>query len=252
MECVLLAHRRTRMAHFYFRPTDFFLCPLRKAALPLLRHGNKVFNLKSILATSQASLTTRDFINESPWGLLRILLLSPPPPSSPRDSFVLRQVYRLPVCVSHLSPSLPPRSSPPLVSDETRHFSWDAILIAVLWLKRLPRSPITLRPVYTYSSYIQLVFAVLSIRLAKALPNRRKLICSGRDRYRLSLRQIDHRLVDSYTRRKELQKNAHNYLIIHILFLYFLKRDLTKILKRISFHLKVRFIIDEYNINDLS
>lgn len=165
--------------------------------------------------------------------LLRIQFLSLSTPAAP--SFVFRR-YRLLVCVPYLPPPSP-------VSDETRHFSWDAILIAVLRLKRLPRSPITLRPVRTFSSRIFSSCSQLSIRLAKALLRRRKLICFGWQA-RLSVWQIDHRLVDcANLKERRMQKNAPNYL--NIFFFTFPKERSSwwiKILKG-SFHLKVRFAI---------
>lgn len=226
--------RRTKIVSTFLLAVETFLCSLRKAALPLLRHGNKVFSLKSILATSRRRwrpviLLTRPWLS---FGSSSFLC---PPPRLLPSSFAVTG------CWFVFPTSLPP--PPSSVSDETRHFSWDAILIAVLRLKRLPRSPITLRPVRTFSSRIFSSCSQLSIRLAKALLRRRKLICSGWQA-RLSVWQIDHRLVDcANLKKRRMQKNAHNYL--NIFFFIFSKERSSwwmKILKR-SFHLKVRFIL---------
>lgn len=93
-----------------------------------------------------ASLTSHDFINEP------LAPLEPAPPSS-----AFSPPFVLPVLTDSrfVSPSPPPL---PPFSGETQHFSWDAILIAVLRLKRLLRSAITLRR--TQRPYIPLAFGI--------------------------------------------------------------------------------------------
>jgi len=95
--------------------------------------------------------------------LRRRLVLFPPLPRLFLSSSCC--AYRFPVCV-------PP---PPPISGETRHFSWDVILIAVLRLKRLLRFVITLRRIHTARIFHSR--SEVSILLAKVWPGGRKLIC---------------------------------------------------------------------------
>lgn len=151
-----------------------------------------------------ASLTSHDFINEplaplepSPFSALaRVLLLS----SSYR-------AYRFSFCV-------------PPVSGVTRHFSWDAILIAVLRLKRLLRFAITLRRVHR----IFCSRSEFSIFLAEVLPGRTKLIRSQIIIWACIVNISKNRSSSLIARVSIFKKTKRNrdyfYSIVHIFALY--------------------------------
>lgn len=143
---------------YTFSWSSFLFIAYVKATFPLLYHRNKVFNLKSILATSQHRWRAMILLT-SPWLLWNL------PPFSALARVLLSSSSP---CLPVLSVCVPP------VSGVTRHFSWDAILIAVLRLKRLLRFAITLRRVHR----IFCSRSEFSIFLAEVLPGRTKLIRS--------------------------------------------------------------------------
>lgn len=129
---------------FSYDEAPFCSSRLRKSNTPFITPWKQGVQLEIDTRHFAASLTSHDFINEP---------LAPLEPS-PFPALASRL---LPFIVL---PCLPVPGLCPPVSGETRHFSWDAILIAVLRLKRLLRSAITLRR-RTHSPYIPLAFRIL-------------------------------------------------------------------------------------------